>query len=111
MKNRSWLNRFGSKLIGLPVAIIIVVFAVSNRQAVTLTFWPLPGDVTMPVYLLSGMVLLVGFALGGIISWIGGGQQRQRVRAAETKARSLGRELALIDTDQRPQAQRNADKS
>ena len=100
MKQTHWLIRFGNQLIGLPLAVVVVIFALSNRHAVTLTFWPLPGDVTMPVYLLALIILVLGFVAGGIVSWLSAGRQRRRVREAETKARSLGRELAMIEKDQ-----------
>ena len=38
-------------LVAVPVALILIVFAISNREAVTVTFWPLPVVFGAPLWL------------------------------------------------------------
>ena len=43
--------RFLYWIISIPLAVLIAVFAVSNRTAVTLSLWPLPYEVDLPLFL------------------------------------------------------------
>ncbi len=56
--------RFPGWIVGVPFALLISWFAVSNRGPMTLELWPLPGSIEVPVYLgiLGG--LGIGFVLG-----------------------------------------------
>ena len=58
-------------VVGLPLAIIVVAFAIANRRWVTLSFDPFSSQapaiaMDMPLWLL----LFVGIFLGLIIGWI-----------------------------------------
>jgi uncharacterized integral membrane protein len=56
--------RFPGWVLGVPFALLISWFAVSNRGPVTLELWPLPNSVEVPVYLAILAALGVGFVLG-----------------------------------------------
>ena len=71
-----------------------IVFAISNQGLVALTLWPLPGSITVPVYILAFGVFTVSFFAGGFVAWVGAGKTRGRVRAAERKVREEEREIA-----------------
>lgn len=73
---------------------LAVDFAISNQGMVDLTLWPLPGSVTVPVYILAFGVFTVSFFAGGFVAWIGAGKTRGRARAAERKVREEEREIA-----------------
>lgn len=85
--------RYLTWIITLPIALAAVLFAVSNREAVTLSLWPLPFTVEAPVYLATLIALLVGFVAGGVITWIGQSRHRRRARAQGDRAYTLEREL------------------
>ena len=70
----TWIMRFGAKFIGLPVAVAMVLFAVSNRHLVDIALWPLSGGVAMPVYLVTLLALLLGFIAGALAMWLSAGQ-------------------------------------
>ncbi|MBF0355183.1 MAG: LapA family protein [Alphaproteobacteria bacterium] len=75
-------------LIGLPIAVIVVVFAVSNRQTALVSLWPLPFEVATPVFFLALAPLALGVFLGGMAAWLAGGKSRRlsRERARQLKA-------------------------
>jgi lysylphosphatidylglycerol synthetase-like protein (DUF2156 family) len=78
-----------------PLIALAVLFALSNREFVALSIWPLPFSVNAPVYLVALGGLAVGFFAGGVVAWFGAGRTRARARAAE---RSLRRhEVELED--------------
>tara|TARA_E500000318_G_scaffold101936_2_gene105830 strand:+ start:234 stop:575 length:342 start_codon:yes stop_codon:yes gene_type:complete len=93
MARRSFIAKTVSMLIGLPVALVIVLFAISNRHLVEVGFWPLPVVVEVPAYILGLCTMAFGFILGVIATWISGGSTRQRARVAEGKARRLADDL------------------
>ena len=56
--------RFPGWLIGIPVALVISLFAVSNRAPVAMALWPLPDTVEAPLYLVVLAAVLLGFVWG-----------------------------------------------
>ncbi len=46
------------------VAVLLILFAVSNRETVSVELWPLPALMQLPLYLLVLGTLVVGFFLG-----------------------------------------------
>ena len=96
----TWIMRIGAKLIGLPVSVATVLFAISNRHLVEIGLWPFSGGLTMPVYLVTLIALLLGFVLGAMAMWLSASRLRRRVRRAEGTAKSLGRDLALAQNGQ-----------
>ena len=91
------------KLLFLPVAVIVVLFAVANRETVTVSLWPLPYDVDMPMYAAVLGALAVGIVIGATASWFSAGRFRRRARTESQKAKSLEREL-LASENQRKSA-------
>ena len=75
-------------------AVVLVLFAVSNRQTVSLGFWLLPGaGVQMPLYLLVLGTLIVGFVIGELVAWTGGWRWRREARRSRDRIAALEREL------------------
>ncbi len=89
MKYLSWI-------LTLPLAIVAVVFAISNRAAATLNLWPFGISVEAPLFILVLGSALVGLIAGGVIAWLSASTTRQRRRAAVHRADSAQRELAYL---------------
>ena len=53
----------------LVLAIFLILFAVSNRDTVSVAFWPLPFLVDMPLYLLCVLSLVIGTLIGVLKRW------------------------------------------
>jgi len=78
----------------LIAALVLVPFAVSNREPVSLGLWPLPFLVDLPLYLLVLLVLLAGLVLGAAAVWIAGRSLRRELRRRRRRIEALERELA-----------------
>lgn len=89
MKRLSWI-------LTIPVMIVAVVFAVSNRAAATLNLWPLGITVEAPLFVLVLGSVLFGLVVGGTIAWLSAGKARRRARAAEYRANNAERECDIL---------------
>lgn len=85
--------RYLSLILTIPVAVLAVLFAVSNRGVVTFSLWPTPFTVDAPVYLATLAFLVVGFVFGGVITWLGQGRHRRRGRVMADRVAILERDL------------------
>jgi uncharacterized integral membrane protein len=93
-------------LVGLPLALFIVLFAVANRQGVTLAFDPFAPEtpalsVTLPLFAVVLLSVMLGVVVGGAASWAKQGKwrkearrRRQQVEALEAETEQARREAA-----------------
>ena len=87
------IRKIVTVLILLPVALAIVLFAVGNRAPVAIALDPFGGEppmfsVSVPLFLLTLIVLILGVIVGGISAWLRQSRWRSRARrlAGELKA-------------------------
>jgi len=78
----------------LAGAILLILFAVSNRETVSLELWPLPFLVDLPLYLLFFLSLLSGAVIGASAARIAGRGTRRELRRYRRRSEALERELA-----------------
>ena len=88
------IQKIARALVLIPLAIVLVAFAVANRQAVLISFDPFnpvePAfSLRLPLYVLILLMVIAGVILGGIAAWLRQGRWRGRARAAESQAREL----------------------
>lgn len=81
------MSRLFGWLLGFPLAVIAVVFAISNRAPVVADLWPLPWAIEAPLYLFVLVALVIGFLIGGAVAWAGSLAARRRVRAETSRTR------------------------
>jgi uncharacterized integral membrane protein len=81
------------------VALILMLFAVSNRETVSLGLWLLPGAaIELPLYLLVLGTLIVGFVVGELVgSW----RWRREARRGRQRIAMLERELEAAQAQHR----------
>lgn len=84
-------------LILLPLAIVLVLFAVANRAPVTLSLDPFSREApaftfTLPLFVVLLLAIAVGVVIGGIAAGIGRLRWRYRARRAEREAEKLSAE-------------------
>jgi lipopolysaccharide assembly protein A len=79
-------------IVVVPVAAVLALFAVSNREVVTLGLWPLAFELDLPLYLAVLPALLIGFISGAAAAWIGGRHRRR-------ENRRRGRRIAALETE------------
>jgi uncharacterized integral membrane protein len=86
-------------LVTAPLALILILFAVSNRTDVTLYFWPLPVALNAPLWLVVLVALLIGFLVGELVAWINGHHWRRQARQKSRRIEELERQLAAPETN------------
>lgn len=88
------MRRFLSALILVPLALILVVFAVANRQIVTLSFDPFnvaePAlSVRLPLFVLLIAAAVLGVVAGGMATWVRQRHWRRTARRSEAELRQM----------------------
>jgi putative membrane protein len=83
------MMRWIGRLIALAIAVVLGVFAVVNRDPVTLRFWPLPEIATMPASIAILIGGAIGFLLGAVVVWGPAWSARMRLRDAEARLKVL----------------------
>ena len=81
-------------IILLPIAVLVLCFAVANRHSVTIFFNPLVAEdqeysISVPLYLLLILVLMAGVFIGGIAAWLVQGKHRRAARRARAEVDRL----------------------
>jgi uncharacterized integral membrane protein len=89
VKHLSWI-------VTVPLLIVAVVFALSNRAVAELDLWPLPFQITAPVFILVLLSVFVGFLVGAAVMWLSAGRRRREQRELRRHADSLSREVAYL---------------
>ena len=103
------LRRIVAAIILIPLAVIIVAFAVANRHAVTVSFDPFAGDepaasLTLPLFALVILLLIFGVLLGGLATWLGQGKWRGAARRFERELLQLRAKIAALEGKAGPTA-------
>lgn len=93
------MKAFFKGLVIVPLAAILLVFAVVNRAPVPVNFDPLDwtgtgGTISVPLFLVAFAAAAIGVIIGGVAMWLGQGHHR---RAARTHAREAARTRAELD--------------
>lgn len=73
MKRLRWL-------ITVPLALILIVFAVNNRHIVEVSLWPLDFIVRWPLFVFVYIGVVAGFLAGAVIAWASAAQRHRRAR-------------------------------
>lgn len=94
--------RFLKALILLPVAILVILLAVANRQDTVLSFDPFSPEpifsVQLPLYAIVFAAVAIGIVVGGIGAWLGQGRTRASARHHRREREKLERETAQLRT-------------
>jgi uncharacterized integral membrane protein len=80
-----------------PFLLVLIAFALSNPQPVSLALWPTDVTLEAPLSIATLVIAGVFFLLGAVIVWLPGLAHRRRARVAEKRARALEAELAARD--------------
>ena len=95
------LRKIVAALILVPLAIVLIAFAVANRQAVTLSFDPFSANapaaaLSLPLFVVVMVTLIVGVIVGGTAVRLGHGKWRRLVRRMEREAAELRARLEAL---------------
>lgn len=89
-------------LVLVPLGIVILMFAVANRQLVTVSFDPFnavqpAASLTLPLFVLIFILVLLGVLIGGCAAWMRQARYRRTARVLEGEVAGLRREVALLN--------------
>ena len=92
----------------LLLAVVMVAFAIANRQLAVVRLDPLPVDVQpLPLFVIVFAAMLVGLILGGTAAWWRSLRWHRRAAQERQRAERLDRELAAAQrqaAEARPEA-------
>jgi uncharacterized integral membrane protein len=96
-------------LLLVPLTIVIVLLAVANRQAVTVSIDPFSSDApafaaTAPLFAVVLVAVIVGALVGGVAAWLGQAKWRRTARRQAVDLKSAHAELEAL---RRPPHQAN----
>jgi uncharacterized integral membrane protein len=79
------------------VVAVVSLFALSNREMVSLGLWPLPFVAEAPLYLVVAVSLVCGVLIGAVAVWIKGSRRRDELREYRRQNAEPARELTAGD--------------
>ena len=90
----STVRKIVAALILVPLAVVIIAFAVANRQIVTVSFDPFSAErpaasLTLPLFALIIMLLVIGVLVGGTAAWLRQAKWRRTARRLEREVADL----------------------
>lgn len=93
-----------SRLFRLTLLILIllavIVFTVSNREVVTLSLYPFPVEVSLPLYLFFVLTLALGYLWGLLSSSMAALRHRHAARKEGARADALDQEVSSLRAQQ-----------
>jgi len=95
------IRKIVTAIILVPLAIVIVAFAVANRQTIVVSLDPFDSvnpayAASMPLFVLIFVLVIFGVILGGIAAWLGQMRWRWAARRAEQENHELRLENDLL---------------
>ena len=95
-------------IIGLPIAIVVIGFAVANRQWTRLSLDPFSSEspilsINMPLWALFIFGVFIGIVVGWIVSWFAHGKWRKLARDRRAEIMKLQSELEIAKNPQPPE--------
>ncbi len=89
MKRFSWI-------LTLPVIVVAAIFAIANREPITLDLWPFEASPRLPLFVILLACLVFGLVVGGLATWLSAAPTRRRARQARQRVAELEREVARL---------------
>lgn len=83
-------------IVFLALALAVILFAIANRGAVTVSLDPFPVEFSAPLYLVALGAAFIGIVGSGLGVARGAWRSRQRARKAEKRAAHAESELAQL---------------
>jgi uncharacterized integral membrane protein len=91
-----------------PLAVVLLVFALHNRQHVTVSFDPFGNSpalaVPLPLFVALGLAAMIGVFVGGIATWFGQARHRRAARQARAEIERLRAENQRLSAAMRDKA-------
>ena len=88
----------------LPLAVLVVLFMLSNPQSIELRLWPFDVAWTASAAIAVLSIAAVAFLLGAFIAWAAALPARRRGRAAERRVGELEARITSLNASATKQA-------
>ena len=95
------IRKIVAAVILVPLAVLIIAFAVANRQVVTVSLDPFSAEhpaasLTLPLFALVIVLLIIGVLIGGIAAWLRQSKWRRTARRLEREMADLHLEMETL---------------
>lgn len=87
-------------LIGVPLVVLAIAFAVANGEIVSFTWSPINEPLNWPLYALVLFALVIGFIIGAVMTWAAGHGTRKERRELTKHNKQLQTELEKMQVQQ-----------
>lgn len=84
-------------LIGLPIFLIILIFAFVNNDLATFNLWPFSFEITVSLSVAILFFIFVGFFLGSISMWMSYAPLRKDLRKQKKKNKKLSKKQQVLE--------------
>lgn len=96
--------KFTRWFVGLPVAIMVIAFAVANRRWTTLSFDPFNQEapfaaMSLPLWAILFAGTFIGLLVGWVVAWLGQGKWRKLAKESRHEISRLQEELTTLRKD------------
>jgi len=86
----------------VPLALVLILFAVANREIVTVSFDPFDSmqpalSVKLPLFILIFIFLTLGVMIGGFAAWLRQSRHRRSARALRGDLAGLRHEVEILN--------------
>jgi len=107
------IRKIATLVVVVPLAAVIIAFAVANRHAVTVAFDPFSASnpayaATVPLFVLIFILVILGVVVGGAAAWLRQSKWRRVARRLDGENRRLLQELSAARERLVTEAQRAA---
>ena len=97
----SVIRKIVAAVILVPLAVVIIAFAVANRQIATVSLDPFSAahpaaSLTVPLFALVIVLLVIGVLIGGIAAWLRQSKWRRTARRLEREIADLHAEMEAL---------------
>ena len=89
-------------LVLVPLALVILMFAVANREIVTVSFDPFSSaqpaaSISVPLFVLIFILVVLGVLIGGVAAWLRQAGYRRAERLRHSDVTALRREIETLN--------------
>ncbi len=83
---------FIKMVIGLPLIVVIAVFAFVNNDMATFSLWPFGMEITLSLSVAIVFLVVFGYIIGKLDSWLSYAPLRRALRAQQKQNKKLSKE-------------------
>ncbi len=91
--------------IAIVLGLLIVIFALSNRELAQWQLWPLAGTLDLPLFVPVLACAFVAFLLGGVVAWLSGASSRRLARRRGRRVAELEQQVRALEERLRASAE------